>query len=135
MSIFRRHKEEAKVPFANETISKCICGNCPVQIQSVCAIAKNEKLMNMMNKPAAPGNEAVEPMGGEMMMQANPQEQAAIIPKAEEVAKTYCSIGKAACNDLDSNKACICPQCQVYKDFSLSSSRPVEHYCFNGQAQ
>jgi len=55
-------------------------------------------------------------------------------PKPEEMPGVYCSIGVAACKDLNMNKACICGECQNYKDFSLMQGRPVEHYCFNDKA-
>jgi hypothetical protein len=55
-------------------------------------------------------------------------------PKPEELPGPFCSIGVAACKDLDNSKACICNQCQVYKDFSLAAGKPVEHFCFNDKA-
>ncbi len=131
MSIFRRQK----VPFTNNTLARCICSKCPVQTQSACAIGKNQKLADM-NKMIDSKGEPDEPMGGEMMMQANPPEkQKSAMPKPEEVAETYCSIGTASCTDLNMNKACICPDCEIYREYSLSASKPVEHYCFNGRAQ
>ena len=56
------------------------------------------------------------------------------IPKAEDLPGPFCSIGKAACSDLDNSKACIYNQCQVYKEFNLATGKPVEHFCFNDRA-
>ena len=55
-------------------------------------------------------------------------------PKPEELPGPFCSMGVASCKDLDNNKAYICNKIQVFKDFSLATSRPVEHFCFNGKA-
>jgi hypothetical protein len=136
LSIFRR-KEQAKVPFSGNTIAKCICSKCPVQTQSMCAISKNQKLMEAMNMSQLTpnGNEYNAPMGGEMMVQANPSNQKTILPKPEEVAGLYCANGTAACKDLSGNKACICGQCAVYAEYKLSGAKPVEHFCFNGNSQ
>jgi hypothetical protein len=72
-------------------------------------------------------------MGAAMQMQPNPPQTA--MPSKEELPGVYCSSGRASCNDISMNKNCICPTCQVYKDFSLSNASPVEHYCFNDKAQ
>jgi hypothetical protein len=51
-----------------------------------------------------------------------------------EIAGPHCTNGVASCMDLDINKACICPSCQVYKEYNLWNARPVEHFCFNDKA-
>jgi hypothetical protein len=43
----------------------------------------------------------------------------------------YCSTGKAACNDLDGNQACMCPTCLVWEENNLQSM----YYCIKGSAQ
>ncbi|MCL4429794.1 MAG: DUF2769 domain-containing protein [Chloroflexi bacterium] len=56
------------------------------------------------------------------------------MPNPDELPGPFCSIGKAACNDLDRSKACLCNSCQIYKEYNLTSGKPTEHFCFNGKA-
>ena len=129
MSIFRRRK----VPLNSETLMKCQCSKCPVQAGSACSMPKIQKAMDMISG-TTDSQEEMGGMGGEMALQANPPEQMSM-PKEEELPGPYCSIGVAACKDLDRNKACICSTCQVYADFDLSEGKPVEHYCFTDKAR
>lgn len=129
MPLFGR-KEEQKVPLNSDVVMKCMCGMCPVQAKSACSVPKLKMMMDMrasmgMKESGMPAGSmsAISGQMGEMKM-----------PKPEELPGPFCSIGKAACNDLDNSKACICNQCQVYKDFSLTAGKPVEHFCFNGKA-
>ncbi len=128
MPIFER-KEEAKVPLNNDVMMKCICQACPVQTKSACTRPKIKKMMDM--KASMQGSQM--PSSG-MGMSAALGQMAPMKPKPEEMPGPYCSIGVAACKDLNSGKSCICPQCQVYMDYSLKATRPVEHFCFNGNA-
>lgn len=71
-----------------------------------------------------------------MDMRANMSSQMGEIkmPNPNQLPGPYCSIGKAACNDLDGNKACICNTCPVYKEHNLGAGKPLEYFCFNGKA-
>jgi hypothetical protein len=100
-----------KVPFNKENAMKCICGNCPVQIQSECSAAKAGKIKEMMEK-------AEEKM-----------------PPSDEVPGLYCASGIAACEDLETDKVCICMQCPLWAEYDLSSGLPVGYYCRDGEAQ
>lgn len=128
MPLFGR-KEKGKVPLNSDVMMKCICGMCPVQAESVCS---RPKIKMMMDMRASMGMKSGEMPAGSMS--AMPGQMGMKMPKPEELPGPFCSIGKAACNDLDNKKACICNQCQVYKDFSLADGKPVEHYCFNDKA-
>jgi hypothetical protein len=128
MPLFGR-KEEGKVPLNNDVMMKCMCGMCPVQVQSACTQPKLKMMMDMRGKMGMQSSGM--PAGSMSMM---PGQLGQMKPKTEDLPGPYCSIGKAACNDLDKSKACICNQCQVYKDFSLMAGKPVEHYCFNDKA-
>ena len=128
MSIFRR-REKPKVELNKDVLTKCQCSKCPVQTESACSRPKIQKAMDLISKMAPSGTEMP---AGSMSMQANPPEME--MPKPDELPGPYCSIGVAACKDLNVSKACICGTCQVYKDFNLSSGTPAEHFCFNGRA-
>ena len=123
-------KEEHKVPLNHDVMMKCMCGMCPVQTQSACSVPKLKMMMDMRANMGMEGSNM--PSGS---MSAMPNQMGEMdMPKPEELPGPFCSIGKAACNDLDSNKACICKSCQVYKDYSLMSGKPIEHFCFNDKA-
>lgn len=127
MPLFGR--KEGKVPLNNDVMMKCMCGMCPVQAESTCS---RPKLKMMMDMRASMGmKESGMPAGS---MSAAQGSMAQMKPKPEELPGPFCSIGVADCKDLDNNKACVCNQCQVYKDFSLAAGKPVEHFCFNDKA-
>ena len=128
MDLFR-HKEEQKVPLNNDVVMKCMCGMCPVQAQSACS---SPKLKMMMDMRANMGMKDSEMPAGSMSAMSGQMEMK--MPSPEQLAGPYCSISKAACNDLNRNKACICNTCLVYKEYSLAAGKPVEHFCFNGKA-
>jgi len=127
--LFER-KEEGRVPLNEDVMMKCICGNCPVQAESACSRPKIEKMVNMRASMSQPKGG----MSASGMSMGIAQEPMEMKPNPEEMPGVYCSIGVAACKDLDNKKACICEQCQVYKGFSLMQGRPVEHFCFNDKA-
>ncbi len=129
LPLFGRKKEEQKVPLNNDVMMKCMCGMCPVQTQSACS---QPKLKMMMDMRASMTTKTPGMAPGSMSAMPNQMEQMKMSPK--DMPGPFCSIGKAACNDLDRNKACICPTCQVYKDYTLAAGTPVEHYCFNDKA-
>jgi len=70
--------------------------------------------------------------GMPMSMAQSPMENMKMNP--DELPGPYCASGLASCTDLDTNKACICRTCQVYKEYNLNQARPTEHYCFNNKA-
>lgn len=115
--------EHGKVPLNEDVIMKCQCGMCPVQAKSECAKPKITMRDEMMKK-----------MTPEMMKNMSMEQKAAMMPKPDDMPGPYCAIGVAACKDLDYNKVCICPGCQVYKDYSLMKANPMSMYCKNGKA-
>ena len=130
MPLFGLKNEAQKVPLNNDVVMKCMCGMCPVQAQSTCSVPKLKMMMDMRSIIDMKGSDM--PAGS---MSAMPNQMGEMkMPKPEELAGPFCSIGKAACTDLDSNKACICNTCQVYKEYSLVSGKPIEHFCFNDKA-
>jgi len=82
-----------KVDFIKENISRCLCGECPVQVKSKCAHDLYEKAKKIEGMPAP-----------------------------EQVPGMYCSSGKATCTDLDAVQHCFCPGCLVWADYGLSSN-------------
>lgn len=120
----------SKVPLNKDVVMKCMCGMCPVQAESACSKPKLKMMMDMRASMGMKGSEM--PAGSMSAMQSEMSEMK--MPSPDQLAGPYCSISKAACNDLDMNKACICNTCQVYKEYKLSSGKPVEHFCFNGKA-
>ena len=129
MPLFGRKKEEQKVPLNNDVVMKCMCGMCPVQAQSVCSVPKLKMMMDMKANMGMKGSEM--PAGS---MRAMPDQMKMKMPNPEELPGPFCSIGKAVCNDLDKNKACICNTCLVFKEFNLVSGKPIEHFCLNDKA-
>lgn len=121
---------EGKVPLNNDVMIKCICPYCPVQAKSACSRPKIQKMVEAIASMKTSGRG----MASGMAMSLAEAAGSEMKPKPEETPAAYCSIGVATCRDLDMNKACICPSCQVYKEFSLMQGRPVEHYCFNDKA-
>lgn len=124
-------KKEGKVPLNNDVMMKCMCGMCPVQAASACSMPKLKMMMEMR---AGMGGMKESGMPAGAMSVAQGEVGQMKMPKPEELPGPFCSIGVASCKDLDRNKACICNQCQVYKDFSLAAGKPVEHFCFNGKS-
>jgi hypothetical protein len=98
----------ATVGFTEGNVTRCICGQCPVQEDSSCVADKNAALA-----------EAAE-AGGE----SKP------MPAAADVPALYCATGVASCDDLDLSQTCICMECPVYDDNSLRGLK----YCEGGSA-
>lgn len=103
---------DSKVPFTAETVTKCICPQCPVQGNSQCVKDKMEKLPEIM-KTTGKGK----------------------VPKSQDIPGVYCSIDIAACNDLDTKQMCICGGCAVWQEYDLNSGEPIYYYCKNGRAR
>ncbi len=123
-------KEEGRVPLNSDVMMKCLCGTCPVQAKSACSRPKIENMMKMR----AGMSESTEGGMSRMSISIAQGPMGEMKPNPAELAGPYCAIGVASCSDLDANKACICRQCQVYKDYTLEEARPVEHFCFNSKA-
>ena len=123
-------KEEGKVPLNNDVMMKCMCGTCPVQAESACSRPKIKMMMEMQASMSQPKGEMGS--GIPMSMAQSPMENMKMNP--DELPGPYCASGLASCTDLDTNKACICRTCQVYKEYNLNQARPTEHYCFNNKA-
>jgi len=121
-------KKEGRVPFTSDVVNKCMCDNCPVQAKSACSVPKKRN----MTKMRAATSEMKMGSGMPLSMAQTPMEKMDMKP--DELAGPFCTTGVASCRDLDMNKACICPSCQIYKEYNLKDARPVEHYCFNDKA-
>ena len=96
-----------RVPFALETIGKCLCPTCPVQGSSQCVSELKANLDETLKR---------DPL------------------RPERVPGVYCGTGKAACPDIDTNQSCICGDCAVFARFSLGDAKPSYYYCRAGAA-
>lgn len=123
-------KDEGRVPLTTDVMMKCICGTCPVQAESACSRPKIENMTKMKTRMMESKEAGVRGMSTSLVQ--GPMGE--MKPNAEDMPGVYCSIGVAACKDLDAGKACICWQCEVYKDYMLKEGRPVEHFCFNSKS-
>ena len=102
---------ETKVPYTTINIERCMCPQCPVQADSVCA---QEKFSNLKNENKSLGE------GG--------------APEPQKVPGVYCSTGGAACVDLDPNEQCICKTCAVWIEYCLENATPMMYFCNIGRA-
>ncbi len=100
----------SKVKFNKKNEKRCICEQCPVQTKSVCI---QEKIRKMS-----------EGSSNEMDM-----------PPVEDVPELYCASGKASCQDIDTQKMCICGQCAVWQENNLVQGEPESYYCRDGKAE
>jgi len=100
--------EEVNIPFKKENFIRCLCPTCPVQENSVCA---RDKIMKTQEK--LQGEEDIEP---------------------QDYPGMYCTNGKAVCEDIDTDKDCVCPDCAVYKEFGLENAIPDFLFCNDGKA-
>lgn len=119
-----------KVPLDGFVMMKCKCGLCPVQAESTCAKPK----IKMVIKMRANMKDSENADGSMKFTQEQMAQMKEMGSKPEELPGPYCSIGVAACKDLDISQTCICHTCEVHKKFNLASAKPVEHFCFNGWA-
>jgi len=55
-------------------------------------------------------------------------------PKPVDYPGMYCANGKAECEDIETEKNCLCNECMVYKEFSLENAKPDFLYCSDGKA-
>jgi hypothetical protein len=97
-----------EIEFNQENIEKCLCSKCKVHNKSQCVKNKEIKL----------------------------QEKAlsAALIRPEEFPALYCASGKEHCSDLDSNEACLCPDCTIYAANDMGTGSPDSYFCLNGQS-
>ncbi len=95
---------------------------------------KNMEMMKNM-APETMRNMSQEQMKSmsDEMMKNSPQDSSKM-PKLEDMPGPYCANGVATCTDLDFSKMCICPSCQVFKDFNLMKAKPTSYFCKDGKA-
>ncbi len=154
---FFGHKTQPKVMLSYDVITKCQCANCLVQAESQCAkpkIAARDKMLADINSGNIQGMlgpgmmknmEMMKNMNPEMMRNMSKEQMksmsdemmknAPMMPKIEDMPGPYCANGIASCKDLDFSKTCICPRCQVFKDFNLMKAKPTSYYCKDGKAK
>lgn len=53
----------------------------------------------------------------------------------DRVPGMYCSTGEALCKDLNPKKKCICPNCEVWKEYKLKEGDPNLYFCQNGKSR
>ncbi len=94
-------------PFTASNVKKCICGSCPVQMDSQCIKEKQATVKESLAK--------------------NPL-------LAVDMPGLYCSIGTATCKDIDTKQICICGSCPVFTDYQLATHQPMGYYCRDGLA-
>ncbi len=94
-----------KIEFTRENITKCLCPQCPVQAESECAQTKMKMLQESMR---------------------------GMSPEPSDVPGVYCATGTATCSDIDPNKMCNCPNCDVFKENNLEQGEPKGYFCQKG---
>ncbi len=102
---------EVKVPYNVTNIERCMCPQCPVQLDSVCTL---DKIGNLKNEMKSLGKDEV--------------------PEPYKVPGVYCSSGTATCSDLDPNRDCICKTCSVWEENCLEHANTIMYFCNNGRA-
>lgn len=105
-------RKVSKVDFTMENLEKCICGTCPVQVESGCAREKMEKL-----------NEKIKETEGDNL------------PKPSDIPGLYCAISKTKCEDMDYSKMCQCNECPIWEEYGLIEGEPMGYYCRDGEAR
>jgi len=108
-----------KVPFNIETVTKCICYKCPVQIGSPCAKMGIDVGSKIRESPAD-------------------SELRKTIPPPKSLSGAYCSSGETPCKDFEFNKMCTCPVCEIFSGYKLRQNNKdfIEGYfCGQGAAQ
>jgi hypothetical protein len=101
-------EKKPKIEFIRENITKCLCPQCPVQAESECAQTKMKMLQESMR---------------------------GMSPEPSDVPGMYCATGTATCSDLDPNKICNCPNCDVFKENNLAQGEPGGYFCQKGSAK
>lgn len=100
-------KDGLKVTLNRENILKCACPQCSVQAESKCVQNKISMLKEMMKI------------------------EKEIMPEPENIPEMYCATGITTCSDLDTNKICNCPNCDVWKENNLTRGEKTSYFCRN----
>lgn len=100
-------KNISKVKLNIENIQKCACIQCQVQAENLCAKSKIENLKEMMK------------------IEKN------IVPEPKNIPGMYCMTGISKCSGLNTKKACLCPNCEIFKE-SAFDNKSINHFCKNG---
>lgn len=103
-----RQTTAISVPFTQDNLKNCLCPSCPVQQNSQCVKGKTANLESAKKSETS----------------LNPT----------EIPAVYCSSGKATCQDIDTSRSCICPDCSVFNQYNLNNGKPVMYYCRDGKA-
>lgn len=90
-----------------ENLQKCACSHCQVQAESKCVQNKIYMLKEMMKM------------------------EKDIMPEPGNIPKMYCSTGITTCSDLNINKMCNCPNCEVFKENRLKYGEKTAFFCMN----
>lgn len=98
-----------------DNLVKCKCPECPVQKDSGCVAG----LLSEMAGSEGPEMEGV----------ATDKKH---LPKPEDSPAVYCStqVNGTGCDDLNYDRACLCPACDVWQDHDLD----YNYFCQNGAA-
>lgn len=94
-----------QVEFSTDNVTKCWCGQCPVQKDSACAKKDFEEVQ--------------------------PQIEQGTMPEPDQLPGLYCGTGTASCADLQPKERCLCSECLVWGEHNLISN----HYCVQGSAE
>lgn len=89
-----------KVLLNIDTVTKCICYNCPVQIGSPCTKIGRDNGLKI--KEASVDSELRKK-----------------IPDPKSLSGVYCSLGESPCKDLEFDKICTCPICENFIAYKL----------------
>ncbi len=100
--------KNARVPFNRADAPKCICLDCPVQLDSACVKDQAQKM-------------------GAVATTRN------FVP--DQIPLLYCASGIAACPDILGDRSCICGACEVYAGYHLGNQPPLDHFCVQGPAK
>jgi len=94
-----------KVDYNFQLLQDCQCSACQVHNGSVCV---NERT------------------GGLKFVTCSSE------PPPEDVEGLYCSMekGSSSCTDMQTNKACMCPTCGVWRSYGLETA----YFCVHGSA-
>lgn len=98
--------------FNTKNIKRCLCITCPVQAESECAEGKRR-----------------------IMLEIAYSSESGMYFERDRVPGMYCATGEALCKDLNPNKKCLCPQCEVFMENNLKEGKPDLYFCQNGKSR
>ncbi|MGZ7069494.1 MAG: DUF2769 domain-containing protein [Methanobacterium sp.] len=101
----------SKVIFNVKNIKRCLCPECPVQAESVCAEGKRR-----------------------IMLEIAYSSESGMYFERYNVPGMYCSTGEALCKDLNPHKMCRCRECSVWQEYDLKEGEPKLYFCQNGES-